>query len=75
MLISVASQYETTERRGATQHLVHLKEPRRPMPKQEVLDALADFALDGGYNTRRGNVCPNCYVAKSVNGTCGCLGD
>lgn len=72
MLDSVRSQYEVTERNGQIQNRVHLSEPRQPMPPQSVLDELADRALDGGWNTRKSNTCPDCYEVRSVNGSCGC---
>jgi hypothetical protein len=49
-------------------------------PSQATIDRAADLALSGGYklrvpNGRRGgagNVCPTCFCARSVNGSCGC---
>lgn len=72
MLDRIKYQYETTERGGNTQHLVHLKSPKRPMPSQKTLDEAAEFALTGGWNVTRGNICDDCHEAKSVNGNCGC---
>lgn len=46
------------------------------IPPPWVRDAAADRALDGGFRTvtKKGvnNVCPTCFCARSVNGTCGC---
>ena len=72
MLDSVKAQYETTSRYGATQNLVHLRQPRRPMPKQETLDMLADRALDGGWKAWKTGTCDECFEVRSVNGACGC---
>jgi hypothetical protein len=72
MLNSIRSQYETTDHHGGTQHLVHLRAERRPMPSQKTLDAAADFALTGGWNVAKGNICDDCHEARSVNGNCGC---
>jgi len=72
MLPSQRTQYETTTRRGNVQHLAHVKEPKRPMPSQIVLDQAADRKLDGGYNVRKSNICSECFETKSVNGSCGC---
>lgn len=33
-------------------------------------DRLADLAISGGFDTRRGNVCPACHLARAKNGTC-----
>ena len=37
-----------------------------------LLDKIAEEKLTGRYNTKRSNICSNCFTAKSVNGTCGC---
>jgi len=43
----------------------------RYLPSQARLDAEAEFRLTGGFKVR-GNTCPVCYQARSVNGSCGC---
>lgn len=44
----------------------------RYFPSQKTLDAAAELAMTGGFNVRRKNICLVCYLARSVNGTCGC---
>jgi hypothetical protein len=36
-------------------------------------DEKADLKLTGGFNVKKSNICPECFQAKSKNGTCGCL--
>lgn len=72
MLTSVREQFETTNRRGATQNLVHLRADARRVPPPWVLDAAADRKLDGGYKNWRSNICDDCREVRSVAGTCGC---
>jgi hypothetical protein len=45
---------------------------QRSSPGKDVLDAIADEKLSGGWNVTKKNVCPECNEAKSVNGTCSC---
>lgn len=46
-------------------------EPRfAPSPAR--LDREADLKLSGGFKTGKNNICPKCFTARSVNGTCGC---
>ena len=71
MLQSVSSQYETTYRKGGTQHLVHLRSEKRNVPWNEV-DRIADRKFDGGFNTSKNNLCPECHTYKSKNGSCFC---
>jgi hypothetical protein len=42
----------------------------RPKPPQDVIDAIAEFKLDGGFNTDRDNLCPVCNLFMPVNGRC-----
>jgi hypothetical protein len=73
MLESVRAQFETTRRFGATQHLAHLREERRPMPDQATLDAEADARFHGGYRMWRRDTCPTCFEARAVGArTCAC---
>jgi hypothetical protein len=73
MLDSVRAQYETTRRFGATQHLAHVREARRPTPGQGELDRAADRRFDGGYRAWRKDTCPTCYEARAVGArTCAC---
>lgn len=44
----------------------------RYFPSQKSLDDAADLRFSGGFKIFRGNICPVCSLAKSVNGTCGC---
>lgn len=37
-----------------------------------LLDKIAEEKLTGGYDVRRSNVCTDCFVAKSKNGSCNC---
>lgn len=46
-------------------------EPRF-MPSPARLDREADLKLSGGYKTAKSNICPECFTARSVNGTCCC---
>ena len=71
MLQSVRSQYETTQRRSNTQHLVHIRSEKKNIPWNEV-DRQADRRLDGGFNTSKNNLCPDCNEYRSVNGLCSC---
>lgn len=67
------AQFEVTNRNDRTQHLVHVRQERRPMPPQWVLDRAADEKLYGGYTAKqRKNVCPDCFEVRSLNGTCSC---
>ncbi len=72
MLPSQRTQYEVTERRDRVQHLVHVKEPKRPMPSQDLLDRTADEKMTGNWNVRKSNICTECFETKSVNGSCSC---
>lgn len=42
------------------------------IPPQATLDAAAEFAMTGGWNTRKSNICDDCRQTRSVNGACGC---
>lgn len=44
----------------------------RYFPSQKTLDDAADRAFSGGFNIRRNNICLVCFLARSVNRTCGC---
>lgn len=72
MLESIRDQFETSERRGRVQHLVHLKADHRPMPSSVTLDRIADRALSGGFKVIKSNLCPECREYRSVNGACAC---
>jgi hypothetical protein len=37
-----------------------------------LLDKAADEKLTGGFNTKRNNICAECFQARSTNGKCGC---
>lgn len=50
-----------------------LDQPRPgAMPSQAVLDRIADRSITGGYRTGKRNRCPQCFTARSANGTCSC---
>lgn len=46
-------------------------EGHRP-PPQWVLDRLADEQFSGGFDLSPTNRCPQCFTAKSANGSCFC---
>jgi hypothetical protein len=52
--------------------LYEAPEPGRHMPSTKELDAAAGFKLTGGFKTRPSNICPACFTARSINGTCSC---
>lgn len=74
MIESIRNQYESGNRKNRVQHLTDLTAEKltNKMPPQHVLDKIADQKLSGGYKTYKSNICPNCFEAKSVNGSCGC---
>jgi len=77
MLPSVRSQYTDGGRHGGTQHAVDLIVDRPDTSNFGIwamiaADEEADRKLDGGYNTQDSNLCPDCFIYRSVNGTCGC---
>ena len=41
-------------------------------PPQWVLDRIADESITGKYDISPENICGECFLARSVNGTCGC---
>lgn len=45
---------------------------KRPGLPGWLMDKIAEEKLTGGYDTRKKNLCPNCFTYKSVNGSCGC---
>jgi hypothetical protein len=45
-------------------------DPMAAKPPNWLLDKIADDTLTGGF--RKSDVCPDCRMARSVNGTCGC---
>jgi hypothetical protein len=71
MLQSQRSQYETTQRYGATQHLAHLSSPKAKFDRAAA-DRDADRKFSGGFNISKRNICSKCYEAKSTNGSCSC---
>lgn len=73
MLESVRAQYETTRRFGATQHLAHVREERRPLPDADALDAEADLRFHGGYRMWRKDTCPACRQVRAIGArSCEC---
>jgi hypothetical protein len=45
------------------------------IPPPHVRDAAAERAITGGFNASPDNICPYCFLALTVNGTCiGCQG-
>jgi hypothetical protein len=66
MLQSQRNQYAITTRNGSTQHLAHLKEPRK-FYNTDLADKQADLKLSGNYKTK---TCSVHYIKLSVNGTC-----
>lgn len=72
MLKSIRNQYESGNRKNRVQHQTDLIGEKRTgkMPPQFVLDKIANQKLSGGYKTVKSNICPKCFTAKSVNGTC-----
>lgn len=42
------------------------------IPPAWVRDRLAEEALTGKFDVSRSNICPKCFLARCVNGTCGC---
>lgn len=45
---------------------------KRKVPKQWVLDKLADEAFRAGWDISRANQCERCFQVASCNGRCGC---
>lgn len=41
-------------------------------PPQHVLDRLAEETITGGYDVSASNICGECFMVRSTNGTCGC---
>lgn len=66
MLQSQRTQYVTTQHHERTQHLVHLRSPKRYF-NTELADKAADLKLSGGYKT---TTCTIHFIKLSVNGTC-----
>jgi len=46
----------------------------RPPPSW-VLDRLAEETITGKFDASPSNVCQSCWMARSVNGVCGCDDD
>ena len=42
------------------------------MPPTWVMDRLAEEKITGGYDVSPSNICGECFMARSANGTCGC---
>lgn len=72
MMSSQRSQYESTNRYGKTQHLVHIKSERKSYFDSDLQDIVADRKLDGNYKITKSNLCTECNEYKSVNGSCSC---
>lgn len=41
-------------------------------PPPWVRDMLEERKRTGGFSIKRSNLCPDCNMFRSVNGTCGC---
>jgi redox-regulated HSP33 family molecular chaperone len=76
MLPSIRKQLTSGARNDRVQHLTDVTDEKTStMPPQWLLDKIADEKLTGGYNVRKSNICPGCFEAKSVNGSCSCSSD
>lgn len=42
------------------------------IPPAWVRDRLAEETLTGKFDVSPSNICPSCFLARCVNGTCGC---
>ena len=42
------------------------------MPPSWVMDRIAEESLTGKYDVSPGNICPDCYTARAVSGSCFC---
>lgn len=42
------------------------------MPPSWVMDRLAEEAFTGKYDVTPGNICPECFTARAVTGSCFC---
>lgn len=45
---------------------------KRKGPPKWLLDMMADRKIDGGFKTKKANLCGECFQYRSVNGACGC---
>lgn len=44
----------------------------RRIPPRWVLDREAELRITGGFDVSPSNICGQCFLARSVNGECGC---